>query len=69
MKLPAAVALGVVASVALPYAFRGSSGLLGDTIRNSSRIVHLGDTALPFSPMIFLIVTLFSWAFFVWSDR
>lgn len=69
MKLPVAVGIGAVAAVALPYAFRGSSGQLAELIANSSRTFHFSGTSIHFSPAIFLIVTLFSWAFFVWSDR
>jgi hypothetical protein len=68
MKLPMAVGLGAIASVAIPYALRNATGMLGDFIHHTSRQVHLAGLDFRFSLTIFLIVACFSWAFFIWSD-
>jgi hypothetical protein len=69
MKLPLAVGLGAIAAVAIPYALPGSAGRLGAIVQGISRPVHLAGLDFRFSLTIFLIVSLFAWAFFIWSDK
>ena len=69
MKLPAAIGLGAIASVAIPYALPARAGRLGEIIQGISATVPEAGLDFRFSLTIFLIVTSFAWAFFIWSDK
>jgi hypothetical protein len=68
MALLRATALGVVGAVALPYLLEGKAGQVGEAVRYGNISLPVG-TGLVFSIPVFLIVALFAWVFFKWSDR
>jgi hypothetical protein len=69
MALGKAVLLGVVASIAMPWALRGNSGRLGEWMQTGLIPFALGDTKLGWSLPLFAGVTLFAWLFLSWADR
>jgi hypothetical protein len=69
MALTKAVAGGLVAAVALPTAFAGQAGTLGDCARAFSHPLTLGGIHLAWSWTLFAVVTLFAWACFAWAQK
>ena len=69
MALGKAVLGGLVASLAIPFVFKGDSGQLGEWSRIGLVRFALGDTPLGWSLPIFAGVTLFAWLFLSWADR
>jgi hypothetical protein len=64
-----AVCLGGVAATGLPYIMRNSAGQLADAVRELTMRITAAGGEIRFSLVIFLAVTLFSWAFFYWSNK
>ncbi len=69
MALGKAVLGGLVASLAIPYVFRGDAGQLGEWSRIGLIRFTLGDTPLGWSLPLFAGVTLFAWLFLSWAER
>jgi hypothetical protein len=69
MALGKAVLGGLVASLAIPYIFRGDQGQLGEWARIGLVNFTLGDTQLGWSLPLFAGVTLFAWLFLSWAER
>ena len=68
MALLRATALGVVGAIALPYFLDGKPGPVSEAVGYGNIPLPLGQ-GLSFSIPIFLIIALFAWVFFQWSDR
>jgi hypothetical protein len=69
MALTKAVAGGMVAAIALPTAFAGQVGTLGDYARAFSDPLTLGSVHLAWSWTVFAVVTLFAWGCFAWAEK
>jgi hypothetical protein len=69
MALGKAVLGGLIASLAIPYIFRGDQGQLGEWVRIGLVHFTLGDTPLGWSLPLFAGVTLFAWLFLSWAER
>jgi hypothetical protein len=69
MALTKAVASGLVAAVALPTAFAGQAGAIGDYARAFSDPLPIGSFQLAWSWTVFAVVTLFAWGCFAWANK
>jgi hypothetical protein len=69
MALGKAILTGLVASLAIPYIFRGDQGQLGQWAHIGLVRFTLGETPLGWSLPLFAGVTLFAWLFLSWADR
>ena len=69
MALGKAVIVGLAASVALPYVFRGDEGQLGQWSRIGVIPFSINATQLGWSIPLFAAVTLFAWVFLSWAER
>jgi hypothetical protein len=69
MALGKAILGGLVASLAIPYVFRGDQGQLGQWSHIGLVRFTLGETPLGWSLPLFAGVTLFAWLFLSWAER
>jgi hypothetical protein len=69
MGLGKAILTGLVASLAIPYVFRGDASQLGEWSRLGVYRFTLGATPLGWSLPIFAIVTLFVWGILGWARK
>ena len=67
MGIGKAVVIGLLGAVGIATVAHELEGRLGELVRMHNLYLPIGGFHLYFSGPVFILITLFAWAFFFWS--